>query len=86
MCCLLMLVLRLTRPNTGATMKLVIIGSLATLYCAVWLARGLTKQSIPDNLMKIIEHTDEKYRVMIGAYGVGTAISLAVLIMGFTSL
>ncbi len=71
--------------STAHRMKLVIVGAMATAYCALWFAMGLTGRRIPDNLMRFIKQDDERYKVMIGAYAVGLIIGLTVLAMGLGS-
>jgi len=67
-------------------MKLMILGGLAGVYCASWLASALLRGQLRDNLFRSIRKEDEGYRAMLIAYGVGLTISLTVLFMGFQSL
>ncbi|MBU0606839.1 MAG: hypothetical protein KKI08_03085 [Armatimonadetes bacterium] len=43
--------------------------------------RGLTGRRILDNLLGMIDRGDERYKVMVGAYAVGLAISVALIVL-----
>ena len=63
-------------------MTLIIIGALSALYCGFWFVRGLDGRSIPDNMLRMINRRDERYKVMIGAYGLGLIISAGLIVYG----
>ena len=65
-----------------AIMKLIIIGAISAAYCAFWLVRGLSNQRILDNMFRLINRRDEKYKMMVGAYGVGLIISACIIALG----
>ena len=67
-------------------MGTVIIGSLAAIYCAMWLVAGLAGRRIPNNLMRMIAKEDAAFKVMLGAYGVGLAFAVVVIVMGVRAL
>lgn len=67
-------------------MATVIIGSFAAIYCAMWLVFGLAGRRIPNNLMRMIAKDDAAFKVMLGAYGAGLALSVVVIVMGVRAL
>lgn len=63
-------------------MMVSIVGALAAAYCTFWLAFGLIKGRLPDNLARMIDRDNEKFTPMLVAYGIGLLISVTILVLG----
>jgi len=54
---------------------LLVVTSVAALYCAAWIVFGIRNGRVLDNLARMSARGDGKFEAMLVSYGVGFGIS-----------